>query len=148
IVPGARGARAVGSMFALVALGAGSYFVAPLLLLDGSRGFANLLPFVLASVSLAMLFGLAARTGPPVPHYFTIGPLLVAPLVGVCLLTASPGLLWAMVALNGFLCLAAWVRHRYALAHGTEEPEPSPEEAAQTDQERIVKLGQHLTKKL
>ena len=45
IVPGARGARAVGSIFALVAMGASSYFVTPLLLLDGSRGFASFVPF-------------------------------------------------------------------------------------------------------
>ena len=41
-----------------------------------------------------------------------------------------------------------WLFVQNALAHGTEEPEPSPEEAAQADQERMVKLGQQLTKKL
>jgi len=148
IVPGARGARAVASIFALVALGASSYFVAPLLLLDESGGFASLVPLILASVSLAVLFGFGARTGPPVPHYFTIGPLIVAPVVGVCLLMASPGRLWAMVCASGLLCLAAWIRHRYAVAHGTEEPEPSPEEAAQADQKKLVDLGKKLTSRL
>jgi len=147
-LPGVHGARAVGSMFALVALGACSYFITPLLLLDGSRGFANLVPYVLASVGLAVLFGQAVRTGPPVPHYFMVGPLLLAPLAGVCLLIASPGLLWAVVVLTGVLCLAAWIRHRLALANGTEEPEPSPEEAAQADQQKLVKLSQKLTDKL
>jgi hypothetical protein len=148
IVPGARGARAVASIFALVALGVSSYFVAPLLLLDESGGFASLLPWILASVSLAILFGAAARTGPPVPHYFMIGPLLVAPMVGVCLLMASPRLLWATVGASGVLCLAAWVRHRYALAHGTEEPEPSPEEAAQADRRTLMELGKKLKSNL
>ncbi|MFW2438919.1 MAG: DUF3488 domain-containing protein [Arenicellales bacterium] len=147
-LPGARGARAVGSMFAMVALGAISYFVMPLLLLDGSRGFASLVPFVVASVGLAVVFGLAARTGPPVPHYFTVGPLLLAPLAGVSLLMASPGLLWVMVGLTAVLCLVAWVRHRVKLAHGTEEPEPSPEEAAQADQQKLVKLSKKVSKKL
>jgi hypothetical protein len=147
-LPGARGARAVGSMFALVALGACSYFVTPLLLLDGSRGIANLVPFVATSVGLAVVFGLAARTGPPVPHYFTLGPLLLAPLAGISLLIASPRLLWVVTGLTAVLCLAAWIRHRVKLAHGTEEPEPSPEEAALADQQKLVKLSKKLGKEL
>ena len=113
-----------------------------------SPGFADLVPFVVASVGLAVVFGLAARTGPPIPHYFTVGPLLLAPLAGICLLIASPGLLWVVTGLTGVLCLAAWIRHRVKLAHGTEEPEPSPEEAAQADQQKLVKLSQKLGKKL
>lgn len=148
IVPGARGQRAVGAIFALVALGTCSHFVSPLLLLDEARGLANVAPFVLASVSLAVLFGFAARTGPPVPHYFMVAPLLLAPMTGVCLLMASPKMLWVMVGLTAVFCLAAWARHRVALAHGTEEPEPSPEEAAQADQQVLVKLSQKLLKKL
>jgi hypothetical protein len=146
IVPGARGARAVGSIFALVSMGAGSYFVAPLLLYDALHGFTSLIPFILASVAMAMLFGFAVRTGPPVPHYFSLGPLLVAPLLGVCLLMVSPKLLWVTAGLAGILCLAAWFRHRYAVAHGTEEPEPSPEAAAQADQEKLHELREHLSK--
>ncbi len=146
IVPGARGARAVGSIFALSAMGAGSYFVAPLLLYDELHGFASFIPFILAIVAMAMLFGFAVRTGPPVPHYLALGPLLVAPLLGVCLLMVSPTLLWVTVGLAGFLCLAAWFRHRYAVAHGTEEPEPSPEEAAEADQEKLHKLSEKLSK--
>ena len=42
----------------------------------------------------------------------------------------------------------AWLRHRYAVARGTEEPEPSAEEAAQADQERLEKLSKKLTRKL
>ena len=147
VVPGARGARAVGSIFALVAIGTSSYFVAPLLLLDEGRGFASLVPYVLASVALAMLFGFAVRTGPPVPHYFSIGPLLVAPLLGVCLLMASPSRLWMVTGLAGALSLAAWARHRYTVAHGSEEPEPSPEAAAEADQQKLKKLGEKLGKK-
>ena len=59
----------------------------------------------------------------------------------------SPGLLWIMVGLSGSLGLAAWLRHRYAVAHGTEEPEPSAEEAAQADQERLDNLRQKLIRK-
>ena len=147
-IPGASGARAVASIFVLVAIGACSYFVTPLLLLDGSRGFANLVPFVLASVGLTIVFGMAVRTGPPVPHYFAIGPLLLAPLAGICVLIASPSLLWAMVGLTGLLCLAALVRHRVKLANGTEEPEPSAEEAAQKDQQTLVGLSKKLAGKL
>ena len=146
IVPGARGARAIGSIFALTALGAGSFFVTPLLLLDGSAGFSSLFPFIVASLGLAVLFGFAARTGPPVPHYFMVGPLLVAPLVGAALLMASPGWLWTTVGLTGLLYLAAWIRHRHAVARGTEEPEPTPEEAAAADQQTLDKLGQKLKK--
>jgi len=147
IIPGARGARAVGSIFALTALGAASYFVAPLLLLDGSSGFSCLVPFILASLGLAVLFGFAARTGPPVPYWFAIGPFFAAPLVGTSLLMASPGWLWSTVGLTGAMGLAAWIRHRYAVAHGTEEPEPTSEEAAAADQQRLAKLQERLTKK-
>jgi hypothetical protein len=147
IVPGARGARAVGSIFALTAIGASSYFVAPLLLLDEGRGFSSLVPYVLASMALAVLFGFAVRTGPPVPHYFAVGPLILASILGVCLLMASPVLLWSTTAMTGALCLAAWFRHRYAAARGTEEPEPSPEAAAEADQQRLVKLREKLSKK-
>jgi hypothetical protein len=146
IVPGARGERAVGSIFAIVALGACSFFVAPMLLLDEGNGLINVTLFVLSGVSLAVLFGFAARTGPPVPNYFMIGPLFMAPVLGVCLFTASPTKLWISGALTGLLCLAAWVRHRVALAHGTEEPELTAEEAAQADQRRLIKLGEKLKK--
>lgn len=146
IVPGARGERAVGSIFAIVALGACSFFVAPLLLLDEGNGLINLTLFVVSGVSLAVLFGFAARTGPPVPNYFAIGPLFMAPVVGVCVFTASPGKLWISAGLTGFVCLAAWVRHRVTLARGTEEAELSAEEAAQADQQRLIKLGEKLKK--
>jgi len=144
IVPGARGERAVGSIFALVTLGACSFFVAPLLMLDENRGLINLIPFVASSVSLAVLFGFAARTGPPVPSYFTIVPLLMAPVVGVSVFTASPGAIWTSAGLTALLCLAAWIRHRRALAHGTEEAELTEEEAAKADQQRLIKLGEKL----
>ena len=147
IIPGTRRARAVGSIFALTALGAASYFVAPLLLLDGSSGFNCLVPFILASLGLSVVFGFAVRTGPPLPYWFMIGPLIAAPLVGVSLLMASPGWLWSTVGLTGTIGLAAWIRHRYAVAHGTEEPEPTSEEAAAADQQRLAKLRERLTKK-
>ncbi len=147
ILPGARGARAVGSVFALVTLGATSYTVAPLLQLDGNRGFTNLVPLVVASASLALLFGFAARTGPPVPHYFMLGPLVVAPLVGVSLLMASPAHVWATTGLAALLCLIAWIRHRLAVARGTEEDERSAEEAAASDRDKLLELGRRLTRK-
>jgi hypothetical protein len=146
IVPGARGERAVGSIFALVALGACSFFVAPVLLLDEGRGMDSLIPFFASGVSLAVLFGFAVRTGPPVPTYLAIGPLAMAPVLGVCVFTASPGLLWISAALTALLCLAAWVRHRVALARGTEEAELTEEEAAKADQQRLIKLGEKLKK--
>ncbi len=148
IVPGARGARAVGSIFALVAMGTSSYFVTPLLLFAEQRGFASLIPFVLASVILSVVFGFAARTGPPVPHYFAVGPLALAPLLGLCVFMVSPRSLWMMVGLSGSLGMAAWVRHRYAVAHGTEEPEPTAEEAAQADHQMLDKLSKKIKKKV
>jgi hypothetical protein len=147
VVPGARGARAVGSIFAVAAIGTSSYFVAPLLLLDEGRGFVSLVPYVLTSVALALLFGFAVRTGPPVPHYFALGPLFLAPILGVCLLMASPSRLWMVTGLAGALSMAAWARHRYTVAHGTEEPEPSPEAASAADQQRLKKLGEKLGRK-
>lgn len=148
IVPGARAAPAVGSIFALVAMGSSSYFVAPLLLFDVNLGVASLVPLVVASVSLAWLFGLALRTGPPIPHYFAIGPLIIAPALGVFLAMVSPALLWASVVASGVLGLAAWLRHRWAAAHGTEEPEIDPAAAAEADQKRLVELDKKLNKKL
>jgi hypothetical protein len=64
---------------------------------------------------------------------------------------ASPSLLWVIVGLTGILCLTAWLRHRVKLTHGTEEPEPSPEEAeeaAQQDQNKLVELSKKLASKL
>lgn len=148
IVPGARGARAVGSIFGLVALGASSHFVAPTLLLDETAGFASFVPFLIATISLALLFAFAARTGPPVPHYFTIGPLILAPMVGVTLMTASPRLLWLAAASSGALCVAAGIRHRVAVARGTEEPEPTAEEAARADQEKLARIDKKIGGKL
>jgi len=148
IVPGARAAPAVGTIFALVALGSSSYFVAPLLLFDTGQGSASLAALVIASVSLAYLFGLAIRTGPPVPHYFAIGPLILAPMLGVFLAMVSPALLWASVIASGVLALVAWIRHRWAVAHGTEEPEIDPAAAAEADQKRLAGLEKTLKKKL
>jgi hypothetical protein len=135
IIPGSRGARA-------------SHFVAPLFILDPGKGSANFLPFLLAALTLAVLFAFAARTGPPVPHYFTIGPILVAPLVGIALMKASPGRLWITVVLSAVLCGVAWIRHRVAVARGTEEPEPDPEAAAEADREKLMKLESKISGKL
>lgn len=147
LLPKAGNARSVASLFALVALGSAAYFVHPVLLLEGARGFTTLIPFVLASISLAILFAFAVRTGPPVPHYFAFGPILVAPLLGVSLMMVSPTALWSVVGASSALCLLAFFRHRYAVAHGTEEPEPNAAEAAQLDQERLLKVGNKLVKK-
>jgi len=144
IVFGTRGAIAVGSIFALTALGASSKFVAPTLLLDGAAGAQTYLPFLIATLILAFLFAFAARTGPPVPNYFMIGPLLLAPLLGMALLMASPARLWAVVGAGVVVSVAAWIRHRVAVARGTEEPEPTTEEAAEADSEKLIKLGQKI----
>lgn len=147
IVPGARAAPAVGSIFALTAMGSSSYFVSPLLLFDSSHGSTNLAALVIASISLAYLFGLAVRTGPPVPLYFAIGPLVLAPMLGVVLATVSSALLWVSVIASGALALAAWLRHRWAVAHGTEEPEIDPAAAAAADQKRLTELQEKFKKK-
>ena len=148
IVPGSRGARAVGTIFALVAMGACSHFVTPLLILDRGAGWLNFIPFLLAALSLALLFAFAARSGPLVPHYFTIGPVLVAPLVGMALMMASPSRLWLTVGASAVLCLAAWIRHRVAVARGTEEPEPDPDQAAEIDKEKLMKVEKRLKNRL
>lgn len=147
IVPGARGERAVGAIFGLVALGACSYFVTPMLLLDGSYGFYNIIPLILSCVSLAVLFGFSARAGPPVPHYFMVGPFLLSLVAGSLILGAQPKQLWTMTGLSGFLYFTAWVRHRIKVAHGTEELKPSAEDAAQADMQRLIKLGKKIMKK-
>lgn len=147
VIPGARGGRAVGAIFGIVALGTCTYFIMPMLLLDGSLGFVNVIPTVLSCVSLAVVFGLAARTGPPVPHYFMAGPLLIAPLAGSWMLKAVPEQLWALAGICGFLCLVAGVRHRIMVARGMEEKEPSAEEAAQADKEILVRLSKKIMKR-
>ena len=69
-------------------------------------------------------------------------------MVGVSLMMAWPSLLWLMVGLSGVLCCAAWIRHRVAVARGTEEREPTPEEAALADQQRLVELEKKIIKNL
>lgn len=58
------------------------------------------------------------------------------------------GLLRLLVGATGLILVAAWVRHRYAVAHDIEEPEPAPEETAAGDHERLLKLGKSLGEKL
>jgi hypothetical protein len=69
-------------------------------------------------------------------------------MLGVFLAMVSPALLWALVTASGFLAFAAWFRHRWAVAHGTEEPEIDPAAAAEADQKRLAKLEKKLSKKL
>lgn len=56
--------------------------------------------------------------------------------------------LWSLVGASSVLWLLTFLRHRYAVAHGTEEPEPNAVEAAQLDQERLLKVANKLVKKL
>jgi hypothetical protein len=135
IIAGARGARAVGSIFALTALGSASYFVMPLFLLDESRGLASLFPYVVSTLSLALVSGLAARTGPPIPHYFIIFTSLIA------------SRLWGVAGLSLTVCGVAWLRHRVAAAQGWEETEPTEAQAVKTDSERLLKLRSKLLRK-
>ena len=72
---------------------------------------------------------------------------LEAPLVGLSLMKASPSQLWCTVGLSAALCLAAGVRHRVAVARGTEEPEPDPEAAAEADKERLMKIEKRVSGK-
>jgi len=146
-VIGSRTSRAVGVIFALAALGACAYFVEPLLLLDPNAAPAVFAPFLLASVTLATLMGYAARTGPPVPSYFLLGPVCVVPVVGVALFAMSSDALWGTVGLSGLLCALAVARHKYAVAHGFEEEEDH-DEAERLDRERLDKLGKDIEKKL
>jgi MFS family permease len=148
IVPGSRTSRAVGMIHVLAALGACAYFIEPLLLLEPERGLAVLVPLVLASVALAGLTGYAIRTGPPVPLYFVLGTVLVAPFVGMALLAMRPGLLWWTVVASGVLCALAAARHRYAVEHGLEEAQPDEDEAERRDLERLEELGRDFEKKL
>ncbi len=148
IVPGRRGATAVGSIFALVALGACSHFVTALVIFDQPEGWGNFVALLLSATCLAMLFAFAARTGPPVPHYFMLGPILASVFVGLSLMKAAPRQLWLMAGVSALLCVAAWLRHRIAVARGTEEPEPTPEEAAESDTEKMIKIEKKLSDKL
>jgi hypothetical protein len=118
VVPGARGARAAGTIFGLTALGSSCYFIAPELLLNQSEGYVTLALFIPSTVALAVLFAFAIRTGPPVPTYFAIGPLVLTPFLGVSLLMDSLTGLWSIAALTFVLYVVATVRHRYAVAHG------------------------------
>ena len=52
--------------------------------------------------------------------------------------------LWSIAALTFVLYVVATGRHRYAVAHGTEEQELDQEEAARVDQERLKKLSKGL----
>ena len=97
---------------------------------------------------LAILFGFAMRTSPPVPHYFAVGPFLLAPLVGIALLKVAPADLWIVTLATGALCLAAATRHAYAVTKGFEEQEPDPEAAAAADATKLQKLGKKLARKI
>lgn len=147
VIPGVRGARAVGTIFGLSALGGMSQFVAPVLLLEEAAGYAVLIPFFLCGLMLAVLFGFAVRTGPPVPHYFAFGPLLIGSFIGFALLKVSSALLWMVTLATSVLCVAAVIRHFYAVARGVEEPELSSEAAAEADTERLMKLSKRLARK-
>jgi len=144
VVPGARGARAVGAIFGLTALGSSCYFIAPELLWNQSEGYVILALFIPSSVALAVLFAFAVRTGPPVPTYFAIGPFVLTPFLGVSLLMDSLTGLWSIFALTFVLYVVATVRHRYAVAHGIEEQELDQAEAARVEQERLKKLAEKL----
>lgn len=144
IMAGSRGARAVGTIFGITALGAASYFVTPLLLLDEVAGFGNLIPFLISVLTLSLTFGYAARSGPPVPHYFMVFPFLVSFLAGTALFMASRELLWGVAVLSLAIALIAFLRHRLAVAGGWEEQESTEEEAAFRDQERLKKLREKI----
>jgi len=144
LVPGSRGAHAVGTIFGITALGAASHFVTPLLLLDEMAGFGNLVPFLVTTLTLALVFGLAARTGPPVPNYFMVFPILASFLAGTALFMASYALLWATTGLALAIALAAYLRHKVAVAVGLEEHKPNDEQAAEKDHERLIKLRETL----
>ena len=99
------------------------------------------MPWVTGSAILAALAGYAVRTGPPVPHYFVLGPLALAPLAGIALLSMSFGRLWALVGASVVVCVIAAVRHKYAVTHGIEEVEPEEDAAEQADRERLEHIA-------
>jgi len=76
-----------------------------------------------------------------------LGPICVAPVVGVALFAMSSAALWGTVGVSGLLCALAVTRHRYAVAHGFEEEEDH-DEAERLDRERLDKLGRDIEKKL
>lgn len=147
IIPGSRNARAIGSVFALTSLGATSSLILPVLLLDEGHGLAYLFPFTIAATTSALLFGVAVRSGPPVPRYFMWLPLLLSPLIGMALFSTS---VMANLAVAGgalLACLAAWLRNRLADRFGWKTDNLSDEEAAQIDQERMLKIQEKLSHK-
>jgi hypothetical protein len=148
IVAGSRTSREVGMIFGMGALGAAAYFIEPLVLLEPDRGVSAFIPFALAGCLLAALAGYAMRTGPPVPRYFLLGPILVTPFVGLALFAVSPGRLWFLVGVSLLLCVAAWLRHLYAVGHGLEEAEFDESEAERTDEEILKQIGKKIEKKL
>jgi hypothetical protein len=140
-VEGRRSGRDVGVTFTIASLGACAYFAAPLLLLDPARAPMVLMPWVTGSVFLAALAGYAVRTGPPVPHYFVLGPVALAPLAGIALFSMSFGRLWALVGASVVLCVVAAARHKYAVTHGIEETEPEEDAAERADRERLERMA-------
>ena len=144
IVPGARGARAVGTIFGTTALGAAAYFATPILLMEAIAGFLLLAPLIGAAFGLAVLFGYAARFGPPVPTWFIWGPLVLAPLLGVRLLEAEPGPLWIILGVTLLLLVAASARRRWAVTTGIETKELDHEAAAEHEKEKLDRLRERL----
>ena len=147
-LPGGRTSRAVGTIYAVTALGAIAYFAEPLLLLDPVRGPALLPPLAIVTILLAGLTGYAARTGPPVPTWFLVGPLLGAALVGLALFAMDARGLWGTALLGVLLVVLAVVRHKVAVARGTEEPEMDEEDAERVDAERLEKVAKGLQQDL
>lgn len=143
VVPGIRG-RAVGTVLGLTALGGASYFIAPVLLMDQSDGYLRIALYTGNAVAIAILFAYAVRSGPPVPTYFAIGPLLLAPALTSSLLMGFSQGLWTVTVLTVVLYASATVHHRYAAAHGTEEQASDAEDPSQVDQERLDRIAKKL----
>lgn len=146
VLPGARGARAVGTIFGLTALGGASYFIGPELMLNQAQGYLTIALYGLNAVALAVLFAFAVRTGPPVPTYFAVFPFFLAPILGAGLIADSRANLWGITAVTLLVYAIATARHRYAVARGIEEREPDQAAAAEADREKLTKLRAKLKK--
>ena len=82
------------------------------------------------------------------PTWFLVGPLLGAALVGLALFAMDARGLWGTALLGVLLVVLAVVRHKVAVARGTEEPEMDEEDAERVDAERLEKVAKGLQQDL
>ena len=134
-------------IFVIAGLGVCAYLIEPLLFLEPDQGLTVFTPLVLAVCLIAGLTGYAIRTGPPVPRYFLIGPVIITPLLGLALFSLSVRQLWILVGVNAVLCLLALLRRSYAVTRGIEEAQSEESEAKLADEQILDRIGEKIEKK-